>query len=55
MFEKKQYDNPQQMIREHLPQVSSQLLGRHYKKINNVASFIDASFITLENNPSDFI
>lgn len=44
MFEKKQYDNPQQMIREHLPQVSSQLLGRHYKKINNVASFISPQF-----------
>ena len=39
-FEKKNYDNPQQMMREHLPKVSSQLLGRHYKKINNVASFI---------------
>ncbi len=39
-FEKKSYDNPQQMIREQLPKLSSQLLGRHYKKVNNVASFI---------------
>lgn len=40
MFEKKQYENPQQLMREHLPKVSSQLLGQHYKKINNVASFL---------------
>ena len=39
-FEKKNYDNPQQMMREHLPKVSSQLLGRHYKKINNVLRLI---------------
>ena len=39
-FEKKFYASPQQMMREHLPQMSSQLLGRHYKKINQVASFI---------------
>ncbi|OTG79793.1 EcsC family protein [Acinetobacter sp. ANC 4648] len=39
-FEKKTYANPQQMMREHLPQMSSQLLGRHYKKINHIASFI---------------
>lgn len=39
-FEKKFYASPQQMIRENLPQMSSQLLGRHYKKINQVASFI---------------
>ncbi|OTG62895.1 EcsC family protein [Acinetobacter silvestris] len=39
-FEKKTYDNPQQMMREHLPQMSSQLLGRHYKKLNHIVSFI---------------
>lgn len=51
MFEKKQYDNPQQMMREHLPKVSSQLLGRHYKKINNVASFISPQ---LNDKMSDY-
>ncbi|MFW1859816.1 EcsC family protein [Acinetobacter defluvii] len=51
IFEKKQYDNPQQMMREHLPKVSSQLLGRHYKKINNVASFISPQ---LNDKMSDY-
>ena len=40
VFEKKQYDNPQQMMREHLPKVSNQLLGKHYKKVNQVVSFL---------------
>ncbi|WP_445115068.1 EcsC family protein [Acinetobacter sp. WZC-1] len=39
-FEKKHYDHPQQMMREHLPKVSSQLFGRHYKRVNQIASFI---------------
>lgn len=51
MFEKKQYDHPQQMLREHLPKVSSQLLGRHYTKINNVASFISPQ---LNDKMSDY-
>ena len=34
------YENPQQMFRSHVPKVTQQLLGRHYSKVNNVASFI---------------
>ena len=51
-FEGKQYENPQQMLREHLPNVTGQLLGKHYKKINNVASFISPD---LNDKLSDFI
>ncbi|MDO6646315.1 EcsC family protein [Acinetobacter guillouiae] len=51
-FERKQYENPQQMLREHLPNVTGQLLGKHYKKINNVASFISPD---LNDKLSDFI
>ena len=31
-FEPKKYDNPQQMMREHLPNVTGKLLGKHYKR-----------------------
>lgn len=51
-FEKRQYDNPQQMMREHLPKVSSQLLGKHYKKVNQVASFISPD---LNEKLSDYL
>ena len=50
-FEKKFYESPQQMMREHLPSMSSQLLGRHYKKINQVASFISPD---LNNKLADY-
>ncbi|ANF81188.1 EcsC family protein [Acinetobacter sp. NCu2D-2] len=39
-FEAKKYNDPQQMLKEHLPSVSRQLLGRHYNKLNNVAHFV---------------
>ena len=39
------------MMREHLPTISSQLLGRHYKKINQVASFISPD---LNNKLADY-
>lgn len=39
-FEPKKYSDPQQMLKEHLPSVSRQLLGRHYNKLNNVANFV---------------
>ena len=39
-FEIEQYESPQQMLRKQLPKLSHQLLGRHYTKVNNVASFI---------------
>lgn len=37
---KKNYDNPQAMMRDHIPLVSRQLLGRHYNRINKVTSLI---------------
>jgi hypothetical protein len=39
-FETKKYQDAQQILREHFPQVSRQLLGRHYSKVNNVANFL---------------
>ena len=39
-FEIEQYESPQQMLRKQLPKLSHQLLGRHYTKVNNVASFM---------------
>lgn len=40
VFSVKKYDNPQQMLREHLPNVSRQLLGRRFNTVNNVAHFV---------------
>ncbi|RKG32206.1 EcsC family protein [Acinetobacter guerrae] len=39
-LEVEQYENPQQMMRQHLPKVSQQLLGRHYNRVYSVASFL---------------
>lgn len=39
-FEKKQYEHPQLMMREHLPRVSSQLLGRHYTHVNRLSHML---------------
>ncbi|MCU4379450.1 EcsC family protein [Acinetobacter haemolyticus] len=39
-FEVEKYESPQQMLRQQLPKFSHQLLGRHYAKVNNVASFV---------------
>ena len=44
VFEARKYDNPQQMIREYLPNVSRQLLGRQYNKVNRVAQFVSPDF-----------
>ena len=44
VFEPRKYDNPQQMMREYLPNVSRQLLGRQYSKVNRVASFVAPDF-----------
>ena len=41
---KNHYAAPQQLMREHFPRISSQLLGRHYQKINHVTSFISPGF-----------
>ncbi|MBI0395363.1 EcsC family protein [Acinetobacter bereziniae] len=51
-FERKKYENPQQMMREHLPNVTGKLLGKHSKKINHVASFISPD---LNEKLSDFL
>ena len=51
MTEKKHSENPQQMFRTHVPKVTQQLLGRHYSKVNNVASLISPN---LNNKIADF-
>lgn len=43
-FESPKYENPQQMLREYLPNVSKQLLGRQYSKVNRVATFVSPEF-----------
>ena len=43
-FESKKYNDPQQMLREYLPNVSQQLLGRHFNTVNNAAHFISPQF-----------
>lgn len=43
-FESSKYENPQQMLREYLPNVSKQLLGRQYNKVNRVANFVSPEF-----------
>lgn len=40
VFASKSYEYPQQVLREHLPNVSRQLLGRHYSRVNHVAHFV---------------
>lgn len=49
---RKKYENPQQMMREHLPTVTGKLLGRNYQKINSVASFISPN---LNDKLSDYL
>jgi hypothetical protein len=39
-FQHKKYSHPQDMLREHLPQVSRQIFGRHFNTVNNVAHFV---------------
>ncbi|TCB51218.1 EcsC family protein [Acinetobacter terrestris] len=43
-FEVQKYDNPQQMLREYLPNVSKQLLGRQYGKVTRVANLVSPQF-----------
>ena len=43
-FESTKYDNPKEMLREHLPSVSRQLFGRHFNTVNNVTHFISPKF-----------
>ena len=51
MSDQKSFENPQQLFRSHVPKVTQQLLGRHYNKVNNVASFISPD---INNKISDF-
>lgn len=39
-FEVEKYENPQHMLRQQFPKLSHQLLGRHYSKVNNIATFV---------------
>lgn len=43
-FDAQKYSDPQQMLREYLPNVSQQLLGRHFNTLNNAAHFISPQF-----------
>ncbi|WP_425919190.1 EcsC family protein [Acinetobacter sp. TSRC1-2] len=43
-FEAQKYDNPQQMLRQYLPNVSKQLLGHQYGKVTRVANFVSPQF-----------
>ncbi|OTG80518.1 EcsC family protein [Acinetobacter sp. ANC 5054] len=52
IFDVKKYDNPQQLLREHVPNVSRQLLGRHFSTVNNVANFVAPQF---SDKISDYI
>ncbi|TCM61803.1 EcsC family protein [Acinetobacter calcoaceticus] len=49
---KKHYDRPQQMLREHLPKVSSQVFGRHYQRVNHITSFVSPEF---NDKVSDYV
>lgn len=44
VFEANVYENPQQLLRTHVPHVSRQLLGRHYGTIDRVANFVSPQF-----------
>ena len=40
LFEVEKYESPQHMLRQQLPHLSQRFLGRHYPRLNHVASFI---------------
>ena len=50
-FQGKKYDSPQQMFKEHLPNVSRQMLGRHFNTVNNVAHLVSPE---LSDKVSDY-
>ena len=39
-FSVPQYEHPQHMLRQHLPKMSHQLLGKHYHRVNSLAAMI---------------
>lgn len=51
IFQNKKYDNPEHMLKEHLPAISRQLLGRHFNTVNNVAHFVSPD---LSDKVSDY-
>lgn len=51
MTEQKKYENPQQLFREQVPQVTQKIFGRHYSKINNITSFVSPD---LNNKVADY-
>ncbi|MCH7315124.1 EcsC family protein [Acinetobacter sp. ANC 3882] len=51
-FEVEKYENPQQMLRQQFPKLSHQLLGRHYNRVNSVASFVSPD---LGDKVSDYL
>lgn len=40
VFEANQYDHPQDMLRNHVPFVTQELLGRHYNTVSKVANLV---------------
>lgn len=51
-FEIEKYESPQHMLRQQFPKLSHQLLGRHYSRVNNVASFVSPD---LGDKVSDYL
>ncbi|MBP7783145.1 MAG: EcsC family protein [Acinetobacter sp.] len=44
MFDANIYENPQQLLRTHVPQISRQLFGKHYGTVDRVANFVAPQF-----------
>ena len=44
MFDANVYENPQQLLRTHVPQISRQLFGKHYGTVDRVANFVAPQF-----------
>ena len=44
LFEANQYESPKHILETHLPQASQSLFGKHYAKVDRVASFISPEF-----------
>lgn len=51
-FEMEKYESPQQMLRQQFPKLSHQFLGRHYTRVNSIASFVSPD---LGEKASDYL
>lgn len=51
-FEVEKYESPQQMLRQQFPKLSHQFLGRHYSRVNRIASFVSPD---LSEKASDYL